>query len=163
MWFFGSLRFVRQKPWSVVFIQKPEVSVVSVCMVCHDRFAFQVAMGSIDLSECINEDFKPLRRDLCARMNSFALVISQPHLPHHRDGLTMFCRGDKTFVRWLYRWHFSASRVTDQFLYNYYVEKIRCRNCDHSFFSTPIKKYSINTVIIMTEYLVGIFPRTVYY
>ncbi|CAG0916463.1 unnamed protein product [Notodromas monacha] len=62
----------------------------------------EAAMGTIDLSECINQDFRPLRRDLCARMHSFALVVSQPAHPADCDGLTTFRRGDRTLRRYIF-------------------------------------------------------------
>ena len=60
-------------------------------------------MGCIDLAECVNDDFRPLRRDLCARQNSFAVVISLPYQAAHRDGLTMFRRGERTLIRYVSR------------------------------------------------------------
>ncbi|XP_031344694.1 anillin isoform X2 [Photinus pyralis] len=58
-------------------------------------------IDTLDLSTCITTQVGPVRRDICARLNTFLIETKRPVQPHDKDSLVMQCNGDITIIRHL--------------------------------------------------------------
>ncbi|KAK5647362.1 hypothetical protein RI129_002254 [Pyrocoelia pectoralis] len=58
-------------------------------------------IDTLDLSTCITTQVGPVRRDICARLNTFLIETKRPAQTHDVDSLVMQCNGDITIIRHL--------------------------------------------------------------
>ena len=60
----------------------------------------QEPIGSVDLRQCITDEFKNVRRDRCSRNNTFLLAISRPSMPADFNNLVTERKGHETIIRY---------------------------------------------------------------
>ncbi|KAF5297571.1 hypothetical protein FQR65_LT10002 [Abscondita terminalis] len=58
-------------------------------------------IDTLDLSTCIMQQVGPVRRDICARLNTILIETKRPSQPNDKDSLVMQCNGDSTVIRHL--------------------------------------------------------------
>ncbi|KAF5291923.1 hypothetical protein FQA39_LY14155 [Lamprigera yunnana] len=58
-------------------------------------------IDTIDLTTCITQLVKPVRTDICARLNTFLIETKRHPQPHDSDSLVMQCNADYTIIRHL--------------------------------------------------------------
>ncbi|CAG0890573.1 unnamed protein product [Darwinula stevensoni] len=67
----------------------------------HKRQLQHEPIGSVDLRQCITEEFKNVRRDRCSRNNTFLLAISRPSMPADFNNLVTERKGHETIISYL--------------------------------------------------------------
>ncbi|KAK4885871.1 hypothetical protein RN001_002142 [Aquatica leii] len=58
-------------------------------------------INNLDLSTCVIQQVGPVRRDICARLNTILVETKRPVQPNDKDSLVMHCNGDTTVMRHL--------------------------------------------------------------